>query len=98
MPQLLNNSITNWRRCSNVFRCPFSAATSELQLARMLAEELPPLMLQPVPMPLLGCNGVRGVRGDRSVSFVFKSAQIFFCLFIESNDRQLLTYLSIDRY
>lgn len=73
MPQLLNNSMTNWRRCSNVLRWPFSAATSELQLVRVLADELPPLTLHPVPMPLLGCNGVRGVRGDRSLSFVFKS-------------------------
>lgn len=104
MPQLLNNSITNWRRCSNVLRWPFSAATSELQLVRVLTDELPPLTLQPVPMPLLGCcNGVRGVRGDRSLSLVFKSARNILPRMSDfhtcsATDESINTYPSVDRY
>lgn len=59
IPHVLNNSMTSCRRCSNVLRWPFSAGPSG------------PLLLRPAGVDILppvdgGCNGVRGVRGERS--------------------------------
>lgn len=63
MPELLNSSITSWRRCSNVFRWPFSAATScDVRDVGFVLHALP-----------TDCIGVLGVCGERSASFVFRS-------------------------
>lgn len=60
-PEVDRSSMTSCRRCSNVLRWPFSAATS--------CDERDDGLFA----LLIDCNGVRGVRGDRSDSFVFKS-------------------------
>lgn len=61
IPDFSNKSITSWRRCSNILRWPFSAATS-------CDDRDVGLFALPIDW-----SGVRGVRGERSVSFVFKS-------------------------
>lgn len=58
IPDFSNRSMTSWRRCSNILRWPFSAATS-------CDDRDVGLFALPIDWS--------GVRGERSVSFVFKS-------------------------